>query len=254
MTELAKAKNDTAFIEELRQRNIGQEQSLIFDGFFNKLIECFTSEYAVQFLEILVDPQINVTGLKAFLEEAMQTPKQAAATIESVFTQISWSQIEELLTSSCEIEVFSRSKLVIKRITKAEMLATAKEDFLANSEIFQAIQKKGFCERDLVLSLCFDEVTKMVLVNLNQFLPYIYVLIESGSRSLMECGEKYAYHTINSPIQKSDILCLCENLIQAENLIPNNTDPVSFFKEVGLTDAESHSDSALAQEVRELAY
>ena len=25
MTELAKAKNDTAFIEELRQRNIGQE-------------------------------------------------------------------------------------------------------------------------------------------------------------------------------------------------------------------------------------
>ena len=119
------------------------------------------------------------------------------------------------------------------------MLATSKENFLANIEIFKAIEKKGFCEMDIVLSLCFDEVYKTVLVDLNQFLPYIYVLIENGSRILMESGQKYQYNTINSPVQKSDILFLCENLIQAEGLIPNDTDPLSFFEECGLTDTES---------------
>ena len=66
------------------------------------------------------------------------------------------------------------------------MQATSKEDFLANAEKFRAIEKTGFCESDLVLSLCFDEASNKVLVNLNQFLPYLYVLIESGSRRLMK--------------------------------------------------------------------
>jgi hypothetical protein len=56
---------------------------------------------------------------------------------------------------------------VIKRISEDEMLATSKENFLANIEIFKAIEKKGFCEMDIVLSLCFDEVYKTVLVDLN---------------------------------------------------------------------------------------
>ena len=47
---------DSAYIEELRRMNIQDSQKFIFDGFFNKIIESFSSEYAIQFSEVIVDP------------------------------------------------------------------------------------------------------------------------------------------------------------------------------------------------------
>ena len=88
---LAQALSDSAYLDELRQRNVEQSKSFIFDGFFSKLVESFAGEYAVQFAEVCVDPQLDQTGLKEFLEEAMPSEEQAKATIESVFDQIAWS-------------------------------------------------------------------------------------------------------------------------------------------------------------------
>ena len=48
--------SNTSYIDELREKNISLSQAFIFDGFFNKIIDSFTSEYAIQFREVVVDP------------------------------------------------------------------------------------------------------------------------------------------------------------------------------------------------------
>jgi len=72
-------------MEELRRTNLAAANSVIFDGFFNKIKERFVSEYAVQLQAVVVDEDIDQSGLKVFLEEAMASPALASATIEAVF-------------------------------------------------------------------------------------------------------------------------------------------------------------------------
>ena len=49
------------------------------------MVEGFKTEYAVQFSDVIVDPSLDQTGLKTFLEEAMPTEELGAALIESIF-------------------------------------------------------------------------------------------------------------------------------------------------------------------------
>jgi len=46
-TKLDSLIGDEAYLEDLRQRSAALSQKFIFDGFFNKLIERFTGEYAL---------------------------------------------------------------------------------------------------------------------------------------------------------------------------------------------------------------
>ena len=135
-------------------------------------------DYAVQFAEVALDPAMDVTGLKTFLEEKMPNPEKADKTIESVFEAMAWPLVEEVITGDCAFEVFSHSKLIITRCTKEEILASSKEDFRKNVATFRASQKTGFCEGEITLALCFDESTGQILVNKNSFLPYLYVIVE----------------------------------------------------------------------------
>lgn len=49
---LQRVVSDTAYIEELRRINVEKSKQFIFDGFFNKIIESFLGEYAIQFAQI----------------------------------------------------------------------------------------------------------------------------------------------------------------------------------------------------------
>ena len=162
--------------------------------------------------------------------------------------------MEEILSSSCDIEVFTRSKLIIKRVSPAEMVNGSKDHFLENAQLFRQIGKTGFSETDLVLPFCFNEATGKVQVDLNQFLPYIYVLVEKGTQQLMAHGQSKNYFKVaNPPIFKADIVSFCEHILQGEDILPAGTDVMTFFATLGLHGDNQDDKLGAARELNDVA-
>lgn len=148
----------------------------------------------------------------------MSTEESAKATIEAVFEQIAWSRTEEALTASHDIEIFTRSKLVLKRTTPEAILSQSKANFVKNANLVRVAQRTGFTETDIELNICFDEDSGKVKVDLNSFLPYYFVLIENASRTLMAHGKAQDFFVVNPPVLKADVLSLCQHILEAEDI------------------------------------
>lgn len=223
---------DAAYIGEMRQRSEAQSRQFIFDGFFNKLLERFSGEYAVQFAEAAVDPDLDQTGLKVFLEELMSTPEQAEATIESVFAQIGWDALEQVLSERCDLEMFTSAKLVIKRSTYEEICAFSEQNFRQTAAKFRQTLVTGKAEGEIHLVLCFDEATNKIRVDLNGLLPWFYVFLAQSSTYFMRQGAPQDFKVCNKPILLTDTLDFCEHLLEAKDIVPPGCDVAAFFSDL----------------------
>jgi len=76
------------------------------------------------------------------------------------------------------------------------------------------------------------------MIDLNGLLPFFYVLLMEGSKTLMTEGANENYGAINEPILIADVLDFCENLLQTDDVIPSEVDFATFVSDLLLKKKE----------------
>ena len=120
---------------------------------------------------------------------------------------------------------------MITRTPYAVMLAEQRQNLKTTVAQFREMQRTGAAPSELVLALCFHE--GQIIVDQSRFMPYLIAMVVNGSNYLMSQGGQ-DFKVVNKPILVADVLELCDHMIAAADLIPNQSNAMLFLQELGL--------------------